>query len=166
MCLIYYFSSIRSNTLDSKRIFSYKKIFLNPFIKIGESFDHMTEKKKRKKGKTRDELDGLFNFLLNLLVIQDSLRIRRGSGCCTLSMEKLESLIYSRCKREAYIHTQRPAKIHTHRTGSRVVFPRHKAFTNSGLDLFRACVESKKNQRGNTGTFTLSPSLSLVEGDG
>lgn len=84
-------------------------------------------------------------------------------------MEKLEPLIYSRCKREAYIHTRthkRPAKIHTHRTGSRVVFPRHKAFTNSGLDLFRACVESKKNQRGNTGTFTLSPSLSLVEGDG
>lgn len=40
---------------------TYSRIKKYSSIKIGESFDHMTEK-KRKKGKTRDELDGLFNF--------------------------------------------------------------------------------------------------------
>ena len=39
------------------------------------------------------------------------------------------------------------------RFASRVVFPRHKAFTNSGLDLFRACVEPLVGIKEKSGKF-------------
>lgn len=64
---------------------------MNIFIRVRDKGGK--EKRKRKES---SRLDALLNCPpLNLLVIQDSLRIRRGrkggggSGSCTLSMEKL-----------------------------------------------------------------------------